>query len=194
MRAIVHHYSDPLELIWIGAARRCGLSVQRSDQVYAAYDGKGTLLLADRNNFDADDCLAQYILHEICHALVQGPQSLAQVDWGLENRDGRDRQAEHAAVRLQAALAATYDLRQFFAITTDFRPYFDALPADPLADDDDATRLAIAGYQRAQADPWKTALERAFAATVKLRAIVECWAPANSLWRADQQSATKKSR
>ena len=42
-RPIVHHYDDPVDLIWIRAAADLGLVIVRSADAYASYDGKGTL-------------------------------------------------------------------------------------------------------------------------------------------------------
>ena len=71
-RSIVHRYEDPVDLIWLQAAKDLGLDVQRSTDAYAAYDGKGTLTISVAAEFDADDSLAQMIFHEICHWLVSG--------------------------------------------------------------------------------------------------------------------------
>ena len=49
--------------------------------------------------------LAQLILHELCHALVEGPGALNRPDWGLDNESARDVEREHACLRLQARLA-----------------------------------------------------------------------------------------
>ena len=71
-RPIVHHYQDPVDLIWLRAAADLGLTIQRSAEAYASYDGKGTLTISVADDFDADDSLAQMIFHEICHWLVSG--------------------------------------------------------------------------------------------------------------------------
>ena len=62
-------YIDPLDHIWITAAHELGLTVARSPHGYAHTDGKGNLFLAPQEDLDHDDCLAQMILHELCHAL-----------------------------------------------------------------------------------------------------------------------------
>lgn len=132
-RVIATRYDDPLNLVWLHCAARLGMTVVRSREVYAAWDGKGTLTIADERDFDADDCLAQLIFHEICHALIAGPEAWTQPDWGLCNRDDRDLSSEHATHRLQAALADRHGLRRFMGPTTEHRPYYDALPSDALA-------------------------------------------------------------
>ncbi|NLY95693.1 MAG: YkgJ family cysteine cluster protein, partial [Myxococcales bacterium] len=69
MRTPRHAYVDPLDAIWLAVARAFGLRVERSDEVYASTDGEGTLTLGTRETLDPDDCLAQMIFHELCHAL-----------------------------------------------------------------------------------------------------------------------------
>ena len=68
-------------------AERLGMGVVRSDDAWASWDGDGTLTLATPAVLDPDDCLAQMIFHEICHALVAGERALQTRDWGLENAD-----------------------------------------------------------------------------------------------------------
>ena len=50
-RAVTRRYRDPLDEIWLAAARTLGLRVVRSDEVYAAYDGQGTLSIARSEHF-----------------------------------------------------------------------------------------------------------------------------------------------
>ncbi|MEZ4268075.1 MAG: hypothetical protein R3F39_17050 [Myxococcota bacterium] len=153
-RAVTARYDDPVDLIWLATAKALGIDVVRAPDAYASWDGRGTLTIATPAEMDPDDCLAQMIFHELCHALVEGPESLTRVDWGLENVDNRDAIREHATDRLQAALADRHGLRQFMAVTTDWRAYYDALPEDPLAPDNDpATPLAQAAYKAATTAP-----------------------------------------
>ena len=42
-RPITNHYEDPVDLIWTRAANDLGLTIHRSADAFAAYDGKGTL-------------------------------------------------------------------------------------------------------------------------------------------------------
>jgi hypothetical protein len=137
-REVIRAYVDPLDAVWLAVARGVGLRISRSSEVYASTDGAGSLVLGTRETLDADDCLAQMIFHELCHAIVQGHENLTSPDWGLDNESDRDFVREHACLRLQATLAAPYGLRTFFAPTTDFRAYFDALPDDALSGDDPA--------------------------------------------------------
>ncbi|MCB9729542.1 MAG: hypothetical protein H6744_08495 [Deltaproteobacteria bacterium] len=182
-RAIDARYEDPVDLIWLATARRLGLEVVRASDAYASWDGQGTLTLAKDAEFDPDDCLAQMILHELCHALVEGPEGRARMDWGLENVDDRDAVREHAADRLQAALAGRHGLRRILAVTTDWRAYYDALPEDPLADGDDpAIPLARAAFAEATEGPWARALEAALEATARIARAAAAFASEDSLW------------
>jgi len=191
-RCIRSRYEDPLDLVWLQTARALGLEIVRSAEVHAAWDGCGRLSLARPQDMDADDCLAQLVLHELCHALVEGPEAWRRPDWGLCNRDERHLPREHACHRLQAALADRHGLRRMLAVTTDARDYYDALPADPLADDGDpAVPAARAGWERARHGPWGPAIERALAATAALAAGVLPFAPADSLWATAEPGACR---
>ncbi len=181
-RRIEHRYDDPVAVIWLDAAARLGMHVVRSDDVYASWDGAGTLSIAESAHFDADDSLAQMIFHEICHALVAGDRR-HQSDWGLTNDDDRDLVFEHATHRLQAALAAPHGLRDFLAVTTDWRPYWDGLPRDPLADGDDpAIEIAQRAHLRSTRPPWQAVLNDALHATAKLADMMRPLVGADSLW------------
>lgn len=178
-RQVTHRYIDPLAEVWLGAARAVGLRVERRADAYASTDGRGTLVIGDAATLDADDSLAQMIFHELCHSLVQGEASFDQPDWGLDNVGDDDFWREHATLRLQWVLAGRYGLRGFFAPTTDFRAFWDALPADPLADrGDPAVVAAIAGLRRVSAPPWAPALEDALAATASIVATASRWSAA----------------
>lgn len=182
-REICQRYCDPIDEIWLATARRLGIEVRRSDAAYAAYDGLGVLTIAEPGQLDGDDSLAQLILHELCHALVAGSGALGRRDWGLENVDGRDLVLEHACHRLQAALSGRYGLRAFFAVTTDHRPYWDALPSDPIAaGDDPAIAVAQRAWRDAQHEPWKSALTAAFEATASVAGAVRPFVGEVSLW------------
>jgi hypothetical protein len=182
-RQPTHRYLDPVDEIWLAAARRLGLRVERSDAAYAAYDGRGVLTIAQRSQLDRDDSLAQVIFHELCHALVAGPEAMSEPDWGLCNTDGRDLLREHACQRVQAALSARHGLRGLMAVTTEHRPYWDALPEDPLAaGSDPAIEPALAAWQRARRGPWGEALEAALSATAAVAGAVRGFAASDSLW------------
>ena len=111
---------DPLDGIWLTIADRIGFRVERSAEVYASTDGKGLMTIGAPSELDADDCLAQMILHELCHSLIEGVESLVVADFGLDNESERDVTREHACLRLQAWLTEKYGLRQALAPTTDF--------------------------------------------------------------------------
>ncbi len=182
-RRVEARYVDPLDVIWCEVARRLGMSVVRDDAAYASWDGSGTLTIATGAEMDADDNLAQMILHEICHAAVEGPQAWALPDWGLENVDDRDLLREHACHRLQASLADRVGLRRFLAVTTDWRPYWDELPAAPLAaGDDPAIAIARAAWEQLEAGPWWPPIEAALLATAAILRACAPFAGDDSLW------------
>ena len=184
-RSIVHQYQDPVDLIWLRAAADLGLEVQRSAEVYAAYDGKGTLTVSVADDFDADDSLAQMIFHEICHWLVSGIHARDRPDWGLSNTSKRDLVYEFACHRLQAKLSTPFGLREFMAVTTDWRHYWDALPEDPLQDGDDpAIAIAQSGFQLARSQPFESVLTRSLSATAAIADAVRGIATTTSLWNA----------
>lgn len=189
-RSVDARYADPLELIWRELARQLGWTLELSDEVYAHWDGAGALTLAGPAGHDADDCLAQLLLHEVCHALIEGPEGVALPDWGLSNRDERDLPREYACHRLQAALTGPHGLRRLLAPTTAWRAHYDALPADPLAcppDADPAVRAEVEaareGWQRSRQAPWAGPLQAALTATATLARLVAPAAPSDSLWR-----------
>lgn len=194
-RRIDHTYTDPLDLVWLECARRCGFDIARSPEVYASFDGHRTIQLSTPDDFDRDDSLAQLILHELCHALVSAPYGLTVEDWGLDNTSDKDLVFEHATHRLQAHLADRYELRAFFAVTTTWRPYWDRLPRDPLADGDDpAIALARAARTRADIEPWSLALREAFAKTVTIADLIREGAPETSLWRRVSERVHRRHR
>ena len=182
-RPVVLSYQDPLELVWLTTAARCGLRVERSEAVFASFDGQQTLTLGSPTTLDPDDCLGQMIFHELCHGLVEWPEGLGAPDWGLDNVDERHLPHEHACLRLQAALAERHGLRAFFAPTTDHRRYYDALSTDPFAEPDDSSRaLALRAWERANHGRWAGPIEAALAATAALVRAVGPFASERSLW------------
>lgn len=182
-RSISEEYRDPLELIWLEVAARLGWRIERSDSVYASWDGESVLTLSVSSDFDPDDHLAQLIFHEICHALVAGARGRKKLDWGMENYDDRDIVFEHACHRLQAHLAQQYGLRDFFAVTTDHRIYWDSLPKRTLAmGDDPAIELAQNGDIDARQEPWKGAIEYGLSKTAELARVLGSALPSQQLW------------
>jgi len=176
-RTIDARYCDPLDLIWLDAARKMGLVVVRSASSYASTDGRGTLYLSAPADMDPDDCLAQMILHEVCHWMVQGPHSVGWVDWGLDNEGTRDVEREHACLRLQAALLDEFGLREALGPTTNFRDYYDALPEDPFEELSPDQRQSIvlgrAAFARRNHRPYQNHLSQALEATASILRTVQ---------------------
>ncbi len=170
-----HRYEDPLARIWTACASAVGFRIARSRDVYAATDGEGTIYLGTDDILDPDDSLAQMILHELCHALVEGEAGECQPDWGLDNTSGRDTWHEHACLRLQAYLTAAWGLREFFAPTTDFRvKFWNTMADDPFQPPIFGTRsepscvAARTAAWRASLPRWQIPLTQAFEATVRV--------------------------
>jgi hypothetical protein len=172
-----HRYVDALDLIWTACARSLGFRLARSSEVYASSDGRGLIELAASEHLDPDDSLAQMVLHELCHALVEGAAGRAQPDWGLDNTSADDTWREHACLRLQAWLTLPWGLGQFFAPTTEHRvDFWMHLPEDdpfaawpgesPWAEQ--ARQAARRAAFEATQAPWHEALQRALAATRKV--------------------------
>jgi hypothetical protein len=161
-----------IDRLWLEAASACGFRIERGEGAYASTDGQGTILIGTPQTLDPDDSLCQLVLHELCHALVQGEASWTQVDWGLCNTDDRDEVAEAACNRLQAHLADRHGLRQLLCPTTPWRTYYQALPADPLQavdpGDEDACRLARAGATLAERSGFLRRISDALAVTAAL--------------------------
>jgi hypothetical protein len=186
-REVTHRYVDPLAQVWLEAARRIGLAVERSAEVYAATDGRGGLAIGDDATLDADDSLAQMIFHELCHSLVEGESAFARPDWGMDNTGPDHDWREHACLRVQWVLAGRHGLRALLAPTTEFRAFWDRLGGDVLADRGDlSVPTAIAGLRRAGQPPWAPALGDALAATAQIAQVAARFASpersGRSLW------------
>lgn len=184
MRKIERTYHDPLDLVWLHAAKELGINVVRDKEVFASWDGQGTLKIGVQSTLDPDDCLAQMIFHELCHALIEGPAKFTTPDWGLD-MDNLDHEVhEHAALRLQARLADQYYLREFLASTTNFRTYFDRLGVDPFSEKTDpAVLLAQDAWSRATTGQWGDTIANALRRTKQIYDVVTELAPQNSLWQ-----------
>ncbi len=173
-RVPTHRYSDPLDCVWLAAAERLGLRVERSAEVYASTDGRGVLEIGAADTLDPDDCVAQMIFHEICHSLVEGEASFGSIDWGLDNLGDGDVWREHATLRVQVVLTQPYGLERVLAPTTDFRAFYDGQLEAPLepagAPDVELARIAL---KRASGAPWAPHLQTALGATRDIaRAVV----------------------
>jgi hypothetical protein len=159
---------EPLDRLWIAAAEEVGFRVERTTEAYASTDGRGTLTIGAPETLDRDDSVAQLVLHELCHALVEGEENLRRPDWGLDNTSERDLIREHGCLRLQAHLADGPALRALLAPTTVSRAYYDVIPPFPLAGEDEAAALGRQGAALARTLGWAPVLERALAATAAL--------------------------
>lgn len=175
-----HRYEDPLNSIWTRCANQLGFTIKRTEAAYASTDGKGTLLIAVDSMLDPDDCLAQMIFHELCHALVEGEEGEKREDWGLGTIGKGDPWREHACLRLQAYLAAAHGLRNFFAPTTDYRvSFWNHLPENPFAAPEEqggrrekSCIAARQAAQRAASARWHGPLTEALKATAAIGSIL----------------------
>ncbi len=162
-------YIDPLDQIWISTAAKLQLTVRRDSSAYASYDGQGTITIARPEDLDPDDCLAQMILHELCHYFVEGETSFFKQDWGLSayGEETTSVLREHACQRLQAALLTPFGLTRLLAPTTEFRSYYDSLPENPIKDsfNDPAIPFAQAGLARTKKAPYQRILQDALSRT-----------------------------
>lgn len=156
-----------IDAIWTESARRVGFTVVRTDSAYATYDGDGCIGIGTPATLDKDDSLAQLVLHELCHALVQGARGLALPDWGLDNTSDADEARENACLRVQACLASYAGLRTLMTPTTVTRPTYQSLGADPLHEpaDELPCLLADAALASALAAAWWPALAHALTKT-----------------------------
>ena len=179
-RPILSRYTDPLELIWLAAARRLGLTVRRDPTIFSRTNGEGGLWLGPREDLDPDDNVCQMLLHELCHWVTNGVGSFAEQDWGFP-LDDKDDPREFACLRLQAWLADRHGLRDMLGPTGIYRAYYDTIPADPLAPlDGDAweatiVRLAHDAILRVQQPPFFPTIDQALADTARMRAVVAPW-------------------
>jgi hypothetical protein len=181
-RHIDARYRDPLDVIWLATAKRLGLRIRRSGEVYASTDGEGLLTLSDAGGFDPDDTLAQMVLHEVCHWVINGEDSYHRPDWGFE-LDWEVDWREYATQRLQAAWADRYGLRAFFGSTGTYRVYYDRLGVDPLAplaESEEESHICVqarAAFVQAQQPPWGPALDAALRATAQLQGVLRPFMP-----------------
>jgi hypothetical protein len=153
--------------LWIDVARRLDVPVARGGDSYVHWDGQ-TLHLAHDSELDDDDSLAQLILHELCHALVQGSRA---PDWNLDNTSDRDDERERAALRLQAHLASAHGLRDRLFPTTVVRPFYESLGQDAFAPLDESARLALKGATRSAAGAFGPLIHGALARTAEVTGV-----------------------
>lgn len=187
-RQIHKRYQDPVEIIWLHAAKRCGIKVVRDDKVFASWNGSDTLTIGTPETLDPDDSLAQMILHELCHAMVASAEQRSAPDWGLDYDNPQHQVFEHSALRLQAWLADQYQLRSFLASTTDFRSYFDELHCDPLLPATDPAAIkANHAAENFDQHPWANTIHDALRQTAEIANIVGPVAEPLSLWNLKTQ-------
>ena len=176
-RPILSRYVDPVEVIWLSTATRLGIHIRRSSLVFSSTDGSGRLQLSTREHLDEDDCLAQMLLHEICHWCTNGVDTFFDRDWGFA-LDGPTDPREHSALRLQAWIADQVGLRVFFAPTGIYRQYYDQIPNDPTAQIDDSEwekhvcEVAGDAIDRIQGEPWHPHVLDAAQATARVRDVL----------------------
>jgi len=176
-RPIEARYVDPCELMWLSTAQRLGIHIRRSPLVFSATDGSGRLQLSTRDDLDPDDCLAQMLLHEICHWCTNGVETFEERDWGFA-LDGPTDPREHSALRLQAWLADQVGLRDMFGPTGIYRQYYNKIPKDPTEAIDDSDwehtvcECAKTAIARIQEPPWHPHVIEAMHATARLRDLI----------------------
>lgn len=142
---------------WQGVAAAFGLGVVREPGAYVSTLGDAVIRVAPYEDLDPDDCLAQIVLHELCHFAVEGPGSARLPDWGLDNETDADAHRERAAIRAQAAITGPFGLRRALAPTTEFRLDYDRLPDDPLEGPERETEPARSAVGALRAHPaWPT--------------------------------------
>jgi hypothetical protein len=177
-RPIDSRYLDPVELVWLACCKQLGLTIRRHPDVFSMTDGTGMMWFGPRDSLDADDSLAQMILHELCHWITNGVESFEQRDWGFAMIPEPD-QREYACLRLQAWLCERHGLRRQMGPTGMYRAYYDALPADVLEPVDgslweaEVVRLAAEAIERSQRAPWGAPLEGALVATAQIRDLLD---------------------
>lgn len=148
-----------LEKQWCETFASFGMRSSFDNDCFVAWDGAGTVLLAAREEYDADDTVAQLIFHEFCHWLVEGRAAYSQFDWGLSNEDDRHLANEHAALRLQALFNDRFALREWLYPTTPHLEAYRRLGSEPLTDpmepalDAESQRLARRALQELEAWP-----------------------------------------
>ena len=193
-REIRYHYLDPIDVIWCGVANQLGMTIQRTPEAFASWDGLGTLQIGTPETLDPDDSLAQMVLHEVCHWMVEGPDSIRKEDWGLVFGEPEHEVHEHACLRLQCHFADQFQLREFFGSTTNYRVFFDSLGRDPLGpkdgspneNEDQSIVLAREGLRNARQSDVESILLSGVEATRKIADSIAPFAGPDLLWTADR--------
>lgn len=175
-----------MDLIWLSLAQKLGFRIHRSDEAYASFDGEHVLTICTPAEFDEDDCLAQMILHELCHALVGGDKALEMRDWGITSEGDEGLLQEHATHRLQAYFSGVYGLRGMLAVTTQWRAHYDALSEEPLKGEGTSVLMAQRGLENARAWRWESPIQCAMKATAEIAKIARPFTEEGSLWKSSQ--------
>lgn len=149
--------------LWVGLLSAAGFTLKRRSTSYVWYDGAGEIAIAPDEELDADDTLAQIILHELVHFLVQGEEARHEPDWGLDNLSDQHAYLEEAALVMQLRLLTAWQLEQVLVPTTDFRPYY--LSEAGSESRTDRLAAAEAGWSRWLAWPHRSVAEAALRAT-----------------------------
>jgi hypothetical protein len=149
--------------LWVALLEQAGFRLARRSASYVWYDGRGEVAIAPDEELDDDDTLAQIILHEMVHLLVQGEEARTEPDWGLDNLTDRDAYLEEAALVMQLRLLRLWGLEAVLVPTTDFRGYYLTEASEEARPD--RLEAAEAGWQRWLLWPHRGAAERALAAT-----------------------------
>lgn len=144
---------------WAALLARFGGRIRRSSDAYVSWlADRRELLVSPDEELDPDDTIAQIVLHELCHFLVEGLASDAHDDWGLDNMSDVHLANEYAALRLQAHLLHTPARRQYLHPTTDHRWFYEALADSPIDDPvhppTDARSVALAQQGVRHAAQW----------------------------------------
>lgn len=111
----------------LALASSFNLVVTRTKESFVSYDGAGVLNVSPPSELDADDSLAQIVLHELAHYWVEGVDSYGFRDWGLSNLDTGHLDREYAALRLQLEILAPHNLQRLLHPTTVHRWFYRAL-------------------------------------------------------------------
>lgn len=153
-----------LDGVWREAAAGLGVDVVRGGlDAWVAWDGVGTLHVTP--DLDADDTLAQIVLHELSHWMAEGADARGRPDWGLANEDARDHPREVEALRLQWGLCRAHGLERALVPTTVYRALWGVWLAAPEEADVRARRAW--GRCPPRAPGLEEAVRRALAETAR---------------------------
>jgi antirestriction protein ArdC len=153
------------DTLWRELGDELNFKLVVSHDAFVTYDGRGNVGIAPYDQLDEDDLFAQIVFHELCHWRCEGIRSREQPDWGLDNTSQQDVHAEHAALILQARWSSQHALTDVLIPTTDFRPWYESLPADPWRMETAAARHADKAWS--SLDPAFALIDTALAVTAR---------------------------